>query len=249
LNDLVNPWGGLVRFVERTTSTMDEARALAVSGAPSGSFIWAWEQTAGRGRSPDRRWEARPQDALLATFLWNLEAFKVPTFAFSLTVALGLAQALEPWARGGRFVVKWPNDLFFEPEAPLTPARKFAGILTVVHRQGGERWIHAGIGLNLRRPSGDSFRRPVGAVSDLGLDWSPEHALGVLLPSLKKALDDPDPRASLIPRLWCWGEKGSWEVPSPEGVRTVVGRVVGLEPTGALVLRTEEGELTLYSGE
>ena len=228
---------------------MDEARVLVASGAPSGSFVWAWEQTAGRGRYPDRRWEARAQDALLATFFWNVEAFKVPVFAFSLTVALGLAQALEPWARGGRFAVKWPNDLFFEPEDPASPARKVAGILTVVRREGGEFWVHAGIGLNLRPPGGDSFRRPTGALSDLGLDWSPEHALELLLPSLKKALDDPDPRSSLIPRLWRWGETAVWDLPSPEGGRTVEGRIVGLEPTGALVLHTEEGLLTVYSGE
>ncbi|NNM67775.1 MAG: biotin--[acetyl-CoA-carboxylase] ligase [Spirochaetales bacterium] len=249
MKSLVNPWGGLVRFVERTTSTMDEARVLAASGAPSGSFVWAWEQTKGRGRYPDRRWEARPQDALLTTIFWKVGAFKVPSFAFSLTVALGLVQALEPWAQGGRFAVKWPNDLLFEPEDPASPARKVAGILTAVRREGGELWIHAGIGLNLRRPAGDSFRRPAGAVSDLGLDWSPERALEILLPSLKKALDDPDPRASLVPHLWSWGEPAVWDLPTPEGGRTVEGRIVRLEPTGALVLQTNEGVFTVYSGE
>ena len=102
-------------------STQDVARGL-----PIGSLVVADHQTAGRGRR-DRRWEAPPGTALLASFV--LAPGRL------LSLAAGVAAAL---ACGSSVRLKWPNDLVLE-------GRKLGGILVEVHG----RAAIVGIGINL----------------------------------------------------------------------------------------------------
>src|SRR5439155_1173058 len=76
------------------TSTQEVARGL-----PVGSIVVADHQTAGRGRL-DRRWEAPPGSALLASFVLE------PRPLLSLAAGIGAAEACGPDVR-----LKWPNDL------------------------------------------------------------------------------------------------------------------------------------------
>ena len=103
------------------TSTQDEAREL-----PVGSVVVAEEQTAGRGRL-DRRWEAPPGSALLATFV------VAPHPLASIAAGVAAADACGPAVR-----LKWPNDLLLE-------GAKLGGIL--VEGRAGKQLI--GIGINL----------------------------------------------------------------------------------------------------
>lgn len=103
------------------TSTQDEAREL-----PVGTIVVADEQTAGRGRL-DRRWDAPPGSALLATFV------VAPHPLASIAAGVAAAEASGPRVR-----LKWPNDLHLE-------GRKLGGILVEGH--AGKQLI--GIGVNL----------------------------------------------------------------------------------------------------
>ena len=103
-------------------STQDAARRL-----PIGSVVVAEHQTAGRGRL-DRRWEAPPGTALLASWV-------MPPHGLA-SLAAGVAAA---HACGESVRLKWPNDL-------LLGGRKLGGILV-------ERTADAcivGTGINLR---------------------------------------------------------------------------------------------------
>jgi len=103
------------------TSTQEVARGL-----PVGSIVVADHQTAGRGRL-DRRWEAPPGSALLASFVLE------PHPLLSLAAGVGAAEACGPDVR-----LKWPNDLMLR-------GRKLGGILVEVSR--GKAVV--GIGINL----------------------------------------------------------------------------------------------------
>lgn len=107
--------------LETVTSTQEVARGL-----PIGSVVVADHQTAGRGRL-DRRWEAPPGTALLASFV-------LPRHPL-LSLAAGVA-ATE--ACGGGVRLKWPNDLMLD-------GRKAGGILVEVL----ESKTVVGIGINL----------------------------------------------------------------------------------------------------
>jgi BirA family biotin operon repressor/biotin-[acetyl-CoA-carboxylase] ligase len=103
------------------TSTQDIARDL-----PLGSIVIADHQTAGRGRH-ERRWEAPPGTALLASFVLAPRPL--------LSLAAGVAAA-EACGQGVR--LKWPNDL-------LLDGRKLGGILV----EATPRKAVVGIGINL----------------------------------------------------------------------------------------------------
>jgi len=102
-------------------STQEAAREL-----PIGSVVVAEHQTAGRGRL-DRRWEAPPGTALLASFVL------IPHPLLSLAVGVAAAEACGPRAR-----LKWPNDV-------LIDGRKAGGIL--VEMSAAKAVV--GVGINL----------------------------------------------------------------------------------------------------
>ena len=104
-----------------TSSTQDLARRL-----PVGNAVVADHQTAGRGRR-DRRWEAPPGTALLASFVLE------PSPVLSLAAGVAAAEAC-----GSAVRLKWPNDLLLDD-------RKLGGILveTTPHK------AVCGIGINL----------------------------------------------------------------------------------------------------
>jgi BirA family transcriptional regulator, biotin operon repressor / biotin---[acetyl-CoA-carboxylase] ligase len=103
------------------TSTQDVARPL-----PIGSIVVAEHQTAGRGRL-DRRWEAPPGTALLASFVLR------PNPVLSLAAGIAAARACSAEVR-----LKWPNDL-------LLDGLKVGGILVEVT----STTAICGIGINL----------------------------------------------------------------------------------------------------
>jgi BirA family biotin operon repressor/biotin-[acetyl-CoA-carboxylase] ligase len=107
--------------LDSVSSTQDVAREL-----PTGSIVVADHQTAGRGRH-ERRWDAPPGTALLASFVL------APNPLLSLAAGVAAAEAC------GRDVrLKWPNDL-------LLDGHKLGGIL--VENRAGK--AVCGIGINL----------------------------------------------------------------------------------------------------
>ena len=107
--------------VDSVPSTQELARAL-----PIGSVVVANFQSAGRGRL-DRRWQAPPGTALLASFVVRRHPL--------LSLAAGVAAAE---ACGEPVRLKWPNDLMLD-------GRKAGGILVEV----AEAKAIVGIGINL----------------------------------------------------------------------------------------------------
>ena len=103
--------------VGSVASTQDLAREL-----PTGSIVVAEHQTAGRGRH-DRRWEAPPGTALLASFVLATRPL------LSLAAGVAAAEACGPDVR-----LKWPNDLLLEGRklggilVETTPAKAIVGI-------------------------------------------------------------------------------------------------------------------------
>ena len=104
------------------TSTQEVARAL-----PIGSVVVAEHQSAGRGRL-ERRWDAPPGTALLASFVVEANAL------LSLATGVAAAEACGPAVR-----LKWPNDL-------MIGDLKLGGILVEVTE--GKAMV--GVGINLQ---------------------------------------------------------------------------------------------------
>lgn len=132
-------------FVEKetTTSTNDDARALALEGAPHGAMVLARAQTAGRGRAG--RGFVSPAGGLYVSVVVRPKA---PAHAWSpLPLVAGAAMASALRERGFPAELKWPNDV-------LLSGRKVGGVL-VETRLDADPFAIVGIGVNLTAPPSD----------------------------------------------------------------------------------------------
>jgi BirA family biotin operon repressor/biotin-[acetyl-CoA-carboxylase] ligase len=207
-----------------TDSTNERARALAAAGAPHGTLVTADEQLAGRGRQ-GRTWTAPPRTAVLMSVV-----LRDLTETLPLAAAVAVCEALPVEA-----AIKWPNDVWIDE-------RKVAGILVEARPLDG--WAVLGIGLNV---STEDFPPELHATSLAlaGADVSHDEALGALLRSLNGWLAAPTGAV-----LAAWRERDAllgrtvrWENGGNEGT------AAGVDSSGALIVETADGRVTLDAGE
>lgn len=210
-------------IVDEVSSTQDLAEAkLQQSHDPV--LIVANRQTAGRGRSGSKWWQA-PR-GVSASLAFAKDVLPV-TDTFSLAVGLAVRAAVATVA-GVDLSLKWPNDLEFSD-------RKVGGILV---ERDNERTV-VGCGLNLWWPEPPVG---VGAIFDYdpGPDvgaWISEGWAEELLASQGRW--DRDEYKQVCSTL---GQALTWD---PDGL----GQAVDIDLEGGLVVSTATGTATLRSGE
>jgi BirA family biotin operon repressor/biotin-[acetyl-CoA-carboxylase] ligase len=139
-----------VRWVDRTTSTNDDLRELALDPTSEDVVLVADHQTAGRGRL-GRRWEAPPASSLLMSVLVRVALAPSQAHLVATAAACAAADACAQVA-GFEPALKWPNDLVVLDDRGEVRG-KLAGILaeSIVD---GERLdaVVVGIGINVNWP-------------------------------------------------------------------------------------------------
>ena len=207
-----------------TDSTNERGRALAAAGAPHGTLVTADEQRAGRGRQ-GRAWTAPPRSAVLMSVVLRELSETLP-----LAAAVAVCEALPVEAR-----IKWPNDVWID-------GRKVAGILVEGRPQEG--WAVLGIGLNVAT---EEFPAELSATSLLleGAPLSPEEALAAVVSTLGDWLPRP---ATEVLAAWrsrdaLLGGTVRWQNGGKEGT------AAGVDDSGALIVETGDGRVTLDAGE
>lgn len=124
-----------------TGSTNDDARALALEGAPEGTVVLAAQQTHGRGRL-GRAWSS-PAGGVYTSVVLRPAVETPEAIVLPLVVGLGVAHGLD--TLGVHTLLKWPNDLL------CGDGRKVAGVLLEGLSEGWLiSWIIAGVGVNVR---------------------------------------------------------------------------------------------------
>jgi BirA family biotin operon repressor/biotin-[acetyl-CoA-carboxylase] ligase len=262
--DIAGPWPAApVYFKRKTTSTMEDARRLFLSGCLEGTVVLADFQDKGRGRLGDRVWTADAGKNLLFTLVLRPEAGRIGEAVQRLPLVAGLALALTVERLYGLSVqLKWPNDL-------LVDGKKLAGILCEALSEGGSLGVLIGIGLNCNQavfppelePKATSLLRLLGREVALG------DTLRELLKALKAGLADENWRAKVADRLWGLNRevclypprvpaapsgpvsvKRAARAARPEGRRGVIR---GLNPDGSLSFQPLGSSETraVYSGE
>jgi BirA family transcriptional regulator, biotin operon repressor / biotin---[acetyl-CoA-carboxylase] ligase len=238
-------WLGAVRVHrDACASTNDEAIALARAGAAHGTVVTAGAQTAGRGRA-GRTWHSPPGDNLYLSIVVRsaLPAARLP--AVTLAAGVGACDAIRAaGVTGAR--IKWPNDV-------LAGDRKLAGVLTETVGRTDAVVIGVGVDVDGRRDRlpaelaaiATSIRDETGVPQEVAAFT--ELLLGHLEPWLDRFLDGGvaavadawTARADLSRRV---------RVVTADGART--GLPVGLDPDGALRIRTDAGdELRVIAGD
>ena len=243
-----NPFPGAdAFFVAATGSTQDEAKALALAGLAPGSLVATDEQSEGRGRFPDRKWESAPGKNLLFTVYLGPRGADASLLAgLPIKVGLSLHKAVADYAAAqglelsSPLTLKWPNDL-------MIGDRKTAGILCESTSAG----IFAGVGLNCNQ---DSFppeieSRATSLRVELSRDVERWKLLELFLQSLIRALSDDLWREEAVKRLWRHGESVAFlaglESRSGQG-ESVRGILEGIDANGSLLIREEAGGLLSF---
>jgi len=223
----------VLRF-ESLPSTNSELARLASEGAAEGLAILADEQTAGRGRL-QREWSSPKGAGLYFSLLLRpvipVDQWPLITFMAALAVGDALREAA-----GVQTDIKWPNDL-------LSGERKICGILAETIDTPSGRAVIIGIGINLTPeayPEGTSVSEATGARPDR------EAILAALLSALARWYSLLGERDKI---LAAWAGRSSYAsgklVQVKNGDEVWQGTTCGVEPDGALRLRTSNGEVKI----
>ncbi len=234
--------GRRVEYVATTGSTMADAEALLDEGCPSGTVVVAGEQTAGQGRL-GRAWHSEPHAGLYASIVLRLPLPVLRLPLVTLTLGLATVDAIS-LASGLLCDLRWPNDV-------LAQGRKCAGILVVGH---GDALV-AGIGINANHQEFPEAVRDVATSLRLvtGREQSRELLLLALLESIDRevaVLVESGPGAVLREFSRASSYVHGRRVVVEDGERRLTGFTEGLDPSGFLILRTDDGarELILSGG-
>lgn len=226
--DLPDPLRLVIR--ETTSSTNDDARALAEAGAPDGRVVLALRQTEGRGRR-GAAWFSPPGEALAFSVLVRPQEPKALWPRLALAAGLAVAEALE--AHTPLVGIKWPNDVW-------AGGKKIAGILV----EAGRDFVIVGIGLNVNTASfppeiseiatslaiatGSRHSRPQVLAEVLKRFEIRRHQIGAEFESLVRAVS-----------LRCVLTGHAVRLNTSAGPKQ--GVVEGIAPGGELLLRTPHG--------
>lgn len=134
----------LLKVVDVTTSTNDDAREAARAGALHGSAVAAHVQTAGRGRR-GHVWES-PRGSL---YLSCVLRPSVPMHFFTglpAVCALGVLDCLRDDLGIAQAALKWPNDI-------IAGSSKLAGILVEAGSSAMGTFAVCGVGVNVAHAS------------------------------------------------------------------------------------------------
>jgi BirA family biotin operon repressor/biotin-[acetyl-CoA-carboxylase] ligase len=231
----------------RSDSTNDVALRLAARGAAHGTVVIAEEQTAGRGRM-GRSWYSEKSVGIYTSVI--LRPPLAPAAAPVLTLMAGLAvhQAIST-VTGLPADIRWPNDV-------LVNGKKVCGILTEMNAELDR--LHAvilGIGINVNHHELPPELREF--ATSLRIEAGRTYSRAQILVALLKELERKyhlllDEGGGAITRRWAaastYAEGKHLRVRSSSG--EFVATTVGLEPSGALRVRCEDGrEEVLVAGE
>jgi len=204
-----------------------------------GVSVVADEQTAGRGRL-QRAWSSPKGAGLYFSILLRptIAQNYWPLITFMAAIAVG--DALRE-AAGVETDIKWPNDL-------LSGERKICGILAEAIDTPGGRAVILGIGINLTQSAfPPELEHVATSVSEAtGSPVEREQILTALLDSLPRWYALLEQPAQIVD---AWSNRSSYAIGKlvqvSNGDDLWQGTTCGVEPDGALRLRTASGEIKL----
>lgn len=237
-----------IEFHQSLGSTNDRAALLASDEFLScPALVVATEQTAGRGRGGNRWWST-PGGLMFSLVLQGTEPATNPAHwsGYSLATGLAICEALSFVSSTTDFTVKWPNDVYAN-------GRKIAGILIESPAQARGRLI-VGIGVNVN----NSFRAAPEELQEIAtslcdIEQQPQDATNVLLGLLERLQQRwgqlrsqgfAAVREDWIARSLLTGRTVTLQV----GPKQFVGRCLGIDDDGSLILQTESGRQAFAAG-
>lgn len=235
-------------YHDETRSTNDDAKQLALHGAPHGTVITAEAQKRGRGRR-GRIWFGQRGNSLLTSIVLRPNLPPTQWTLLPLMTAVAIHDTLE-LCEVPDAAIKWPNDV-------LVNGKKIAGILCELGTEVDRiEYAIIGIGLNVNTPS-DTFPADVrdlacSMYTVTGHKFRRAEVLTILLNRLQTRYEQScldgfrATRERWLEKTCTIGES----VCIDTGNGVLKGIAVHLTESGALILRDAEGNHhTVHSGD
>ena len=234
------------RGLDSVSSTNAHLLEWAQTDAPHRALVAAEWQSQGRGRR-GRSWLAGLGGGLMFSMLWRSGRPAAELSGLSLAVGVALVEGLQALGLVSARV-KWPNDI-------LVDDAKLAGVLIeLAGDMLGPSTAIVGVGVNVA--GGEALTRQVGQpVTDLGRYLGPVDR-NALLRELVTRLDAGLARfeaAGFVAFQAAWQachahQNQTVQIHQAQG-EAIVGRALGVDAQGALLLETDQGLRRFHSGE
>jgi BirA family transcriptional regulator, biotin operon repressor / biotin---[acetyl-CoA-carboxylase] ligase len=233
--------GANLHCLPEVDSTNRMALALARDGAPEGTVVLADSQTRGRGRL-ERVWQSPPGCNLYTSSLLRPALAPAEIPRITLLAGVALAETVAAYCPAG-VGLKWPNDV-------RVRGRKVGGILTEMRMEGpAVAALVVGIGLNVNMAAADfdlTHRRSATSLREEtgGTVCRTAVALGLLSTFAVWYERFRGDGFSPVRQAWlARSEMNGRFVRIRFGDCLEEGRVTGIDEDGALLIRTENGDL------
>lgn len=235
-----------IRVFEETTSTNDIIEKLARDDVKEGVVVFAESQTKGRGRL-GRKWISPSRKGLWFSILLRPELRPQETTQLTVAAATAIRRAIAA-TPGLKPKIKWPNDI-------LLSGRKVAGILTELSAELDRvKHIILGIGVDVNLTGAEFPQELRKLATSLKIETGRTISRPELAVEILRELDHDYARV-------CTGNfeavADEWEehcetighpVTIQVGERRIRGRAESLDDDGALLLRSEHGQLERITG-
>jgi len=233
--------GNPLCLFQEVDSTSEEAARLAVRGASEGTVVIAHAQRRGRGRM-GRQWASPPGLGVYLSVILRppIPAQQAPVL--TLLGAVATAEAIDR-ATGLATGIKWPNDL-------IVRGRKVGGVLGEAAVEGASvQHVILGIGLNVDQTEADFEGRLQTAATSLRIESGRAIDRIAMIRSLCESLDSWYERFlsdGIVPVLERVRERCltlGCQIVGRSGDEELRGLAVGIDDTGALVIRDAHAQL------
>ncbi len=231
-----------IQYCGTVSSTMNEVKAMAQSGAPEFTVLLAEQQSAGRGRH-GKPWVAKPASGLYFTLLLRPHLSASSLGLLPLLIGACVAQGIQK-ETGIPIILKWSNDVL------SADGRKLAGILVEAQIETElARFVLVGIGINVRS---QDFPKEFHATALE--EYAPVHRRDLLKRILEtirleyaEFLEHPDYAVKF------WKAQPNFlgqtiRILEPNGTEWT-GIATDLDPSGGLMVQTTTGSRLIHAAE
>ena len=227
--------GRRIHCYDTTDSTMDVAHRLAAAGEPEGSVVVAEAQGRGRGRM-GRTWISPKGKGIYLSVILRPDLHLAEISKITPVAAVAAARAVES-GTGLKPEIKWPNDL-------LIGGKKIAGILTELNAELNRvNYVVIGLGLNVNTPADRLPAQGTSLAHELGERVDRLQLARGLLAHLHTTYAQ-FLESGMEPILESWrgfaGFLGRRIRVALDG-RMLDGQAIDVDPSGALLVRTDTG--------
>ncbi len=173
-----------IRICDVVDSTNNYAKQLAREGTGHGTLVWAFTQTAGKGRL-GRRWASGNNGGIYMSCILRPDVDREKISMLTPAAGLAVASALRKLT-GLNAMIKWPNDV-------VVNNRKVCGILAEAGNVAdGSVYVVLGIGINVNTGGFEEELADMATSVKLetGREWDMTEIIAQVCNNLEKYYDD-----------------------------------------------------------